>query len=89
MWRARSTAQVDFDGVKVALCIARWTPQALIRLGTDNPLGDQQLGFPILGGRTCAPPDSPIYMGGLCPPTPPLNVGLRPPQSLAFYLIIK
>ena len=30
----------------------------------------------ILVGRTRAPPDPPIYVGGLRPPTPPLNVGL-------------
>ena len=53
-------------------------------LSTDNPLGDQQLGFPILGGRTRALPDPPIYVGRLRPPTPPLNVGLRPPQLLVI-----
>ena len=56
----------------------------LDRLGTDNPLGDQQLGFPILGGRTRAPPRPPHLRGGLRPPTPPLNVGLRPPQLLVI-----
>ena len=28
------------------------------------------------GGRTCAPPEPPIYMGGLRLPSPPLNDGL-------------
>ena len=37
----------------------------------------------ILGGRTRAP-DPPIYVGGLRPPTPPLNVALRPPYLSVF-----
>ena len=34
--------------------------------------------------RTRAPPDPPMYAGGLRPPTPPLNVGMWPPHLLAI-----
>ena len=52
----------------------------VFRLSTDNPLGASGS---VLGGRTRAPPDPPIYVEGLRPPTPPHNVGLRPPHLLA------
>ena len=43
-------------------------------------LGAQKLyTYSVLGGRTRAPPDPPIYVGGLRPPTPPLKVGPWPP----------
>ena len=39
------------------------------------------------GGAHPRPPDPPIYVWGLRPPTPPLNVGLRPP-CLYIYIYI-
>ena len=36
-----------------------------------TPLGDQRLGFPILGGRACALPGPPFTWGGCAPPCPP------------------
>ena len=54
----------------------------IYRLGTDNPQLQSADGISNLGGRTRAPPDPPIYVGGApAPPTPP-HIFCRPPASM-------
>ena len=60
--------------------VAKWSPSpSTYRLPPLHPTEEPKVGAQklytdsVLGGRTCAPPDPPIYVGGSAPPHHPFK----------------